>query len=96
MPSDDDADAQLIAERIVAIAPLLHGLGPAQGAVLADLVAMWLAGHMVPDSPGDPAADGLRAELFEHWQDSVWQLVEVNEDHIRMLHGLPRKPPKGE
>lgn len=69
MPGMDDVET--LAK---AIKPLLAGKSPAiQGAVLADLLALWLAGHVVP---GDPAAaEELRAELLARHVRAVIRLV---------------------
>jgi hypothetical protein len=60
------------------IEPLLAGQPrQLQGAVLADLLAIWLAGHYVE---GDQAATTeLRAELLKHHLETVDRLVPVNE-----------------
>jgi hypothetical protein len=51
------------------IRPILAGEHPfVQGAVLADLLALWLAGH-------DP---GLREEIFEMHLDYVRKLIAAN------------------
>lgn len=69
--SADDAAVEAIA---AAIKPLLAGKTPTvQGAVLADLLALWLAGHVVL---GDPAAtEELRADLLAHHVRAVLRLV---------------------
>jgi hypothetical protein len=52
------------------IKPLLAGHDPSlQGAILGDLVAMFLAGH----------PPGIREEIFQMHIDLVRQLTEVNE-----------------
>jgi hypothetical protein len=57
-----------------AIGPMLHGLGhDVQGAVLADLVSMWLAGFVGPD------AEAVRHELLEAHVALVRKLIPVNE-----------------
>jgi hypothetical protein len=64
----------LLVERIK---PLLAGHEPeVQGAVLADLLGLWLAGHQ---APGDVEATRiLRAQLLaEHWL-AVRALTSVN------------------
>ena len=59
------------------IGPLLGGEPPeAQGAALADLLAIWLAGHEVPGNPD--ATHTLRAELLAEHLHLVRQLVPVN------------------
>jgi hypothetical protein len=57
--------------------PLLAGHDPAvQGAVLADLTAMWLAGHMGEDS------EELRELLLSGFVELVRKLVPINEERI--------------
>jgi len=79
-------DPRVTAEHIVnAISPLLRGFPPEiQGAVLADLVSMWLAGHMGPGAPE------LREELLAGHIELVRELIPVNEKII-----LERIPPAG-
>jgi hypothetical protein len=68
------AKAVEIVERAAQIRPLLAGLGPdIQGGILADLVAMWLAGHQ--------PADYREAEL-SLWLETVRALIPVNERMI--------------
>jgi hypothetical protein len=57
--------------------PILAGHPPeAQGAALADCVALWLAGHHVP---GDESATRkMRAELLADFCFCVRQLVPIN------------------
>jgi hypothetical protein len=63
-----------IADRIK---PLLAGQSPdVQGAVLADLLAIWLAGHHVEGD--ENATRTLRAELLADHCFAVRQLVLVN------------------
>jgi hypothetical protein len=59
------------------IKPLLRGQQPElQGAVLAELLSIWLAGHVVR---GDAqATQQLRAELLAKHCSVVRQLTEVN------------------
>jgi hypothetical protein len=56
---------------------MLEGKPPEmQGAVLADLLAMWLAGHV---SPGDePATDGWRELVLQVHLEAVRKLIPVN------------------
>ena len=61
------------------IRPLLAGKPPElQGAVLADLVAMFIAGHAPP----------LRDEIFEMHVDLVRELIPVNEG-LMFPNGAP-------
>ncbi|HEX8782631.1 MAG TPA: hypothetical protein VF764_04620 [Steroidobacteraceae bacterium] len=58
------------------INPVLHGLPPpVQGLILADLLAMWLAGHFTTDPE---ETDLLREELLQRHCQSVRELVEIN------------------
>jgi hypothetical protein len=72
------------------IGQLLHGHSPqVQGAVLADLLAMWLAGH----TAGDPIAnDELRGELLAAHINVVRELIPENEAIIRNRMSRPRQP----
>jgi hypothetical protein len=55
----------------------LHGLGPqAQGAILAELFALYLAGHM------GPGAQEVREGIIAMWLDTVRKLVPVCEAQI--------------
>jgi hypothetical protein len=66
------AESDAIVEQIK---PLLAGKGAAvQGSVLADLTAIWIAGHIVP---GDPAATReLQAGMLEVHRQTVADLIE--------------------
>jgi hypothetical protein len=63
--------------------PLLSGQPPeVQGAALADLLATWLAGHVVE---GDAAATStLREEMLAEHMHIVRQLIPINS---RAIHG---------
>jgi hypothetical protein len=71
------ADLPHIADVVARIKPLLAGRPPGvQGAILADLLAIWLAGHQVA---GDAEATRkLRAEMLAMHLTLVRQLVPVN------------------
>jgi hypothetical protein len=63
------------------IEPILAGHpAPVQGAVLADLLATWLAGHI--DKGSSQRTDLLREELLRHHLRTVRLLVPVNAAHI--------------
>ena len=82
-------DACEICAILEAIKPLLAGRAAAvQGTVLADLLATWLAGHLVE---GDEAASRqLRSDLLASHVDAVWMLTEVNaEVNAAIIHGEP-------
>lgn len=66
------ADSDTIVEQIK---PLLAGKGNVkQGSVLADLVAIWIGGHIVE---GDPAATiDVQADLLEVHLKTVAKLIK--------------------
>jgi hypothetical protein len=66
-----------VAHLVTVISPVLRGRKPAvQGAVLADLLAIWLAGHQVE---GDPEATlKLRGDILGTHLLMVEELVAVN------------------
>jgi hypothetical protein len=71
----------IIPEQVVpiveSIRPLLAGKPPElQGAVLADLLAIWLAGHHVADD--EDATRTMRAELLAAHCRAVRQLTSIN------------------
>jgi hypothetical protein len=66
-----------VARLVGRIAPLLASQPPElQGAVLADLLAIWLAGHVVEGLP--EATRRLRAEILKLHLETVERLVEIN------------------
>jgi hypothetical protein len=76
----NDEQATRALELAKRIAPLLHGQGPdVQGAALADLVAMFFAGH-APD---------IRDEVVLNWYLHMRKLIPVNEK-ILMPGGWPK------
>jgi len=74
-----DEDAALIRERTHEIGGLLHGLDPQfQGAILADLLATWLAGHF--------GSSSLREELLQIHVKTVRALIPCNERELLDRH----------
>lgn len=73
------------------IQPFLAGEGAGvQGAVLADLVAMWLAGHVVLDDNRKidrDATDAARNAALDQWFDLVRGLTVMNEKTIEAKIG---------
>jgi hypothetical protein len=67
-------EIEIVVERIK---PLLSGRPPeTQGAILADLLAIWLAGHHIA---GDvEATRTLRADILAAHLQLLPQLVEIN------------------
>jgi hypothetical protein len=58
----------------------LRGKGPLmQGAALADIVAMFFAGH----------APAIREEVITQWNDVVRKLIPVNEGFLFEQYGKP-------
>ena len=77
MVTSSPADAVVVSDLVKQIGPILHGHNPAvQSAVLADLLATWLAGHMSSD-PGK-----FREELLADHIKLVRKLIPVNEKMI--------------
>ena len=77
-PWDLAREVDELVERIrPALFPLLAGKHPEiQGAALADLTAIWLAGHV---HPGDPEMTaGLRESLLELHITAIRKLIPVN------------------
>jgi hypothetical protein len=59
------------------ISPILHGHNPEiQGAVLAELLATWLAGHVVPGDRMQTIL--LRGRLFHEHMKMVRDLTKLN------------------
>jgi len=74
------SDARTVLRLVKMLRPHLAGYRPEiQGAVLADLTSLWIAGHRHPD-PAEQ--DRLRAELLEMHMDAVKQLVAPSDDAI--------------
>jgi len=96
---DSDGKAVRVRELVEKIGPLLHGQGPeVQSAVLADLTAMWLAGHMLLDDVGEidaAATERLRLELLTEHVRLVDNLIRPNEAAILARHGVRQPIPDG-
>lgn len=77
-PDYGSADYGVMDELVVSISELLHGHRPEiQSAVLADLVAMWLAGYLL-----DPDAEKIREELLAGFVSLVRHLISPNEKQL--------------
>jgi hypothetical protein len=82
----DDVEMLNVEMLVKEIGSILHGKGPAvQGAVLADLFAMLLAGHQGTK----PAIDKYREQFIGDWLETVRKLVPVNEKMILELSPEP-------
>lgn len=76
-----DRSTSLAIETAQGIAPLLAGLGPdVQGAILADLVATWLAGFQ--GGADDDTAE-FREAMLADWLVAMRSLIPVNEQMIQ-------------
>ena len=79
------ANEGMVTELVEAIRPLLAGRPPEiQAAVLADLLAIWLAGHHVPNDAG--ATRTMRAELLAMHCSQVRFLTSTN---AKMIGTMP-------
>lgn len=78
MKTDRAAEVERIVEQIRPLLfPLLAGKPPEiQGAVLADLTAIWLAGHFHVHDPSATAE--LRELLLKHHIAAVRELIPAN------------------
>ncbi len=71
-----------------AIRPILAGHPPdLQGAALADLLAIWLAGHIIPGQPAKTKA--LRKRLLTMHVAIVRELIPVSEAMFVSPAGKP-------
>jgi hypothetical protein len=83
-------DGHKAMELIEKIKPILKGNSPAiTSAVLADLLALFLAGHQDPDGEG-PHMDRLREEILERWIALVRDLIPINVGIVRGRHGFDK------
>lgn len=88
MTEDDDTQAAVarVEALVNRIKPMLAGQGSeVQGGALADLLAMWLAGH----------PDFVREELLAAHTACARNLVTVNEDWLFGPNGHPQNNGKG-
>jgi hypothetical protein len=73
-----DARTREITRAVDRIRPILgHRPPEIQGAILADLLAMWLAGHVAEDAD---TTRTLRADLLAMHCTAVRQLTELNDE----------------
>ena len=71
-------------ELVEKIRPLLAGHPPqVQSGALADLVAMWLAGHQYRNNLDLLDVVELRKVLFARWSKTMWELVPINSAAVR-------------
>jgi hypothetical protein len=85
-----DLDLDDVRRLVEAIRPILGGKPPPiQGAVLADLLAIWLAGHFAGD---DAANAAVREELLTAHIAMVRKLIPVNEEWMLRRREAPQDP----
>lgn len=83
---DSDAAATQARALTLQVKSMLAGLpSEIQGAVLADLLSLWLAGHLVPGKREE--TDKLREFLIEQHVLAVRSLIPSSEAEI--LEGVP-------
>jgi hypothetical protein len=69
-------EAEQVEALMRVIKPILAGKNPKlQGAVLAELTAIWLWGHQVPEDAGE--TDGLRREILNMHSKAILHLTEL-------------------
>lgn len=74
-------DPEEVMVLVARIRPLLAGRAShVQGGALADLLAIFLAGHIVPGNPA--ATDDLRERILQMHLEMVRELVPVNASEI--------------
>jgi hypothetical protein len=79
----DDKEVDQVKTLIDRISPILHGQDrQVQGAVLADLLARWLAGHCVPDDRFQTIL--MRGRILHQHMKIVRDLTKVNAMQIEL------------
>jgi hypothetical protein len=72
-----NTEAKEVEALVEAVRPLFVGKSPqVQGAALADLLAIWLAGHVIGDDPS--ATERIREEMLEAHLIAVRALTPIN------------------
>ncbi|MFZ3215210.1 MAG: hypothetical protein WA192_04040 [Candidatus Acidiferrales bacterium] len=86
-PTSDNKPS-MVEEVTGRIKPMLSGLGlDVQGAVLADLVSIWLGDHV---HIGDADVTNMvRGEVLRIWLNMVHDLVRMNDDDSSAPAGKP-------
>jgi len=83
--NEPELDSSVLAletqELVAQIKPILFGRrSEVQGAALADLVSLWVAGHLIP---GDPVeTEHFRQFILEQHIDGVLALIPASEAEI--------------
>ncbi len=79
----DDKEVDEVQALIDRISPILHGQDRrVQGAVLADLLARWLAGHCVPDDRFQTIL--MRGRILHQHMKIVRDLTKVNAMQLEL------------
>lgn len=79
--ADNDDQIFMAMALSTTIQPLLAGQPQyVQGAALADLFSLWIAGHFVPGKP-DETRD-YRVSIVTNWVETVWKLVPASEKEL--------------
>jgi hypothetical protein len=90
--AESEAQSYEALELIDQIKPILGGHSPAViSAVIADLFALFLAGHQDPAGEG-ARIDGIREKIIERWVTLVKDLIPINAAQVRERHGLDGRP----
>lgn len=85
---DMDQGAREAAVAVEKIRRVLARRHPAVvGAVLADLLAIWLASHVVPGD--EPATEDQRERLLQAHLERVRQLIPINVGWLREQGRMP-------
>lgn len=72
---DDDLQGEIVTKTVAQIRPLMVGLPPGvQGAIIADLLAIWLAGHRGDED----VIEQYREVLLGQHNDLVRALIPIN------------------
>lgn len=76
-----EQEIAVVRDTIDKIAPLLAGKPPEiQGAILADLLATWLAGHWIPGSKSDTQA--VRRDVLAMHLEGVAELMALHSKEM--------------
>ena len=91
--TEPPADLDAVLTLVEAIKPHFEGKpAQVQGAALAEMLSLWLAGHVNQNNPDK--SDRVRKAVLEEHLKTVWQLVPINYEMVikPRLQGRPRGP----
>jgi hypothetical protein len=78
-------EAEQVDRLVLRLVKELAGREPQmQGLILADLLATWLAGHIVKGRPA--ATEALRMDLLRHHVETVRRLIPIASQRIHGAH----------